>query len=377
MESPSPARDGGVWGRRVDDRWTGLWEMGRVLWLGGGRPVGVLWTFLRSRHGPVPGPMPFRCNLQGLHVASLDLGSNSFHLLVGRRGWDGRIEKVGSKKATRRLGASVAEYGLIPPGPFEQALGTLSEMAALARTYRAHRFAAVGTSALRDATNGDDFVHEALTRHGVRVEILSGEDEGRFAYEGARHQLAELPHRVAVLDLGGSSLEVAIGDGRSCFFVESLPLGFLRLMRKLEAPGPIDRRLARKVSEHVRSCLAPIVERVRGFAPQAWLLSGGTARGLRALNVERDGVASTSTLVSLANELSPLPSARLESTGVDAGRAPTIGLGLLVYAQALDFFGVDEISISPGGLREGIVLRELRASRKSGNRPGAAWTRPA
>ena len=116
------------------------------------------------------------------------MGSNSFHLLVARVLRDGRIEKLGSRKATLRLGDALAANpdGIIPPEPFAKALETVGEMAAAVDHYRVERFAAVGTSALRDAKNGPELVAMARARHGVNVEILSGDEEGRLAYQGAR-----------------------------------------------------------------------------------------------------------------------------------------------------------------------------------------------
>src|SRR5687768_16185262 len=114
-----------------------------------------------------------------VNVAALDLGSNSFHLLVARVGALGRMEKLGSAKRTPRLGESVAATGLIPPEAFRTALDALGELATEARRYPIDRMVTVGTSALRDADNGDDFVRAARARHGVHVELLSGTDEGR------------------------------------------------------------------------------------------------------------------------------------------------------------------------------------------------------
>jgi len=298
-----------------------------------------------------------------MNIAALDLGSNSFHLLVGRVTEEGRIEKLGSKKATLRLGDSVAEHGRIAPEPFARALEVVSEMAASVAHYRVDRFAAVGTSALRDAENGQAFMREARARHGVTVDLLSGEDEGRLAYQGARIQAAELPQRVAVLDLGGSSLEIAVGDGQSCFWVESLPLGFLRLRRKLDAGGAVDGARSERVHAHVRGVAKAAAERLRTFAPEGWVLSGGTARGMTAM-ADDDGFLGGGKLMRLAKQVGPLEPAFLQALGVDPQRAQTFGLGLTIFAAVVDLFDVPKMRISPGGLREGVILREYRDLRR-------------
>lgn len=297
-----------------------------------------------------------------MNIAALDMGSNSFHLLVARVLRDGRIEKLGSRKATLRLGDALAANpdGIIPPEPFAKALETVGEMAAAVDHYRVDRFAAVGTSALRDAKNGPEFVALARARHGVSVEILSGDEEGRLAYQGARAQAPMLPHRVAVLDLGGSSLEIAVGDGQSCFWVESLPLGFLRLGRTLDAAGPVDDARATRVDAHVRVVAKHAAEKLREYAPQAWVLSGGTARGMSALADADDGLLTGGRLRRLAEQVAPLEPAFLQALGVEAARAQSFGLGLRVFASLVDLFDIPRMRISRGGLREGVVLRELR-----------------
>src|SRR4051812_45306636 len=166
-------------------------------------------------------------------LGALDLGSNSFHLLVARLNRRGRLEKVVGRKATIRLEQAVAASGRIPPETFARALEAVGELLGVAREYGAEDVVVAGTSALREAENGTAFGLAVRARFGVGVEILSGEDEGRLVYEGARSRMSELPERVGVIDLGGGSAEVAVGDGESCGYARSLPLGFLRLERVL------------------------------------------------------------------------------------------------------------------------------------------------
>ena len=148
-----------------------------------------------------------------MRLGALDLGSNSFHLLVARVDGRGRFQKVTGRKAMLRLEEAVAASGRIQPELFASALDAVGELIAVAREHDADDVILAGTSALREAENGAAFAAAVRARHGVPVEILSGEEEGRLVYHGARSRIDELPTRVAVLDLGGGSVEAAVGDG--------------------------------------------------------------------------------------------------------------------------------------------------------------------
>jgi exopolyphosphatase/guanosine-5'-triphosphate,3'-diphosphate pyrophosphatase len=294
-----------------------------------------------------------------VNVAALDLGSNSFHLLVARVGALGRIEKLGSAKRTPRLGESVAATGLIPPEAFRTALDALGELATEARRYPIDRMVTVGTSALRDADNGDDFVRAARARHGVHVELLSGTDEGRLVYEGARSRLEGVPRRAAVLDLGGGSLEVALGEGPGATLVESLPLGFLRVAHTLDARGSVDAELRARVFEHVHTLGERLDERLRAALPEAWIFSGGMARAAANLAGIKPGEPmSRATLERLADQSAHLQPSQLVGLGVAPERARTFALGITLLLAVTDLFRIPALRVSPGGIREGLVLRE-------------------
>ena len=295
-----------------------------------------------------------------MNIAALDLGSNSFHLLVARVGALGRIEKLGSAKRTPRLGESVAATGVIPPEAFRTALEAVGELATEARRYPIDRLVTVGTSALRDAKNGDEFVRAARARHGVHVELLSGTDEGRLVYEGARARLDQVPRRAVVLDLGGGSLEVALGDGPGATLVDSLPLGFLRVAHTLDARGGMDAALRARVYEHVRTLGTTLAERLRAATPEAWLFSGGMARAAANLAGTKPGEPmSGAALERLAERVGMLEPSRLVGLGVAPERARNFGLGVTLLAAVTDLFRIPALRVSPGGIREGLVLREL------------------
>jgi exopolyphosphatase/guanosine-5'-triphosphate,3'-diphosphate pyrophosphatase len=293
-------------------------------------------------------------------LGALDLGSNSFHLLVARVGRGSELEKVSGHKVMLRLEETVAATGSIPPENFARALEAIGELVAEARRRGATRLIAAGTSALREADNGARFAASASLRYGIDVQILSGEDEGRLVYDGARSRAGELPTRVGVLDLGGGSAEIAIGDDDECRYVRSLPLGFLRLARTLDLHGALDDERFERVTTHVTSTVRAVRAEVRELAPRAWLLSGGTARALGGvLGSEPGSPISTRALLRLSGRFACSEPSSLIGVGVEPARARGFGLGALVLALLSEELGAPAVRVTPGGLREGLLLRAI------------------
>jgi exopolyphosphatase/guanosine-5'-triphosphate,3'-diphosphate pyrophosphatase len=289
-----------------------------------------------------------------MKLAALDLGSNSFHLLVADVNASGELSKVGSAKQVLRLGSVVQEHGQLSDVAFERAVKAVGELANRARELGAIKLLAVGTSALRDARNGATFCRVCAEHHGVQVELLSGGDEARLAYRGARSAINTRAARLLVADVGGGSVELAAGVDEDCDTATSLPLGFLRLSHAFPVAEPGGaQRLARYVQLEVEKA------RWQLGRLDTLLLSGGTARAIGKLL--GGGVASANTLqvVKLCARLGELNPAELQSLGVDAARSSSLAAGAAVVAGILAGLNQRELRISPRGLREGLLLREL------------------
>ena len=289
-----------------------------------------------------------------MKLAALDLGSNSFHLLVAETEGSSELRKLGSRKQVLRLGAVVQEHGQLSPRAFERAFDSVARLASMARGLGAEKLITVATSALRDARNGVAFCAACQQLLGVEIELLSGDDEARLAYLGARSALRLTAGRVLVADVGGGSLELGAGDGETCDNVLSLPLGFLRLGHAFPLGDPGG---ARRLTRYVQlEC-----ERARWQLGRfdTLLLSGGTARALGKLFGGGIASASTSQLLQLCDDLCESTPEALVARGVDQHRSKSLAAGAAVISGLLAGFGQRELRISPRGLREGVLLREL------------------
>jgi exopolyphosphatase / guanosine-5'-triphosphate,3'-diphosphate pyrophosphatase len=289
-----------------------------------------------------------------MKLAALDLGSNSFHLLVAQIDGPGHFTKLGSHKEVLRLGTVVRECGQLTQPAFEAALSSVSRMAAVAQELGAEKTLAVATSALRDARNGRAFVDTCRRQLSVDIELISGDEEARLAYLGARSALSLTQGRVLVADVGGGSVELACGEGMSCDTVHSLPLGFLRLAHAFPVR---DRAGARRLARYVQlEC-----EKARADLGRfdTLLLSGGTARALGKLLGGGIATASATQVVRLCEEVARLSTSELGALGVEPERSTTLATGAAVVAGIIAGLGQWNVRISPRGLREGVMLREL------------------
>lgn len=292
--------------------------------------------------------------------AVLDLGSNSFHLLLADVDRAGTITKVGSVKEMVRLGAGTLTTGVIDDAAFRRALTSVLRFVEHAGDARLH---AVATSAIREARNGPDFVAAVRDKTGVVVEVLTGAEEARLAYLGARSALPDLRGQLGVIDIGGGSIELAVGEHDRCVFSASLPLGVLRLR---DVVGGSGRVMAEAVARLIRTRASAAVEGMLAWRPATCVFTSGTARALLAIAgrlrlANRADLRLTRAVAArLAAVLPEMDREELEGLDVPEGRLDTIAPGAVVVSSLLDLLETDAL-VSPCSLREGVIVRSLRS----------------
>jgi exopolyphosphatase/guanosine-5'-triphosphate,3'-diphosphate pyrophosphatase len=305
-----------------------------------------------------------------MRVAVHDLGSNSFHLLVAEADPVTRaLEPVECVKNMVRLGSGTLESGFIDATSWTRGLAALDELASHAHRQRPDVVRAVATSALREARNGAAFAQEAGRRLGTTVEIVDGRREAELIYLGASS--AGIPDGVmTVIDVGGGSVELAVGALGECTGAFSLPLGVLRLREALlPTGGALSEPVARAVADRVRSLAAGAAQAVR--SPHV-VLTSGTARALASLIARLDGlptpagVITCAQLARAANHITRLDRKALAELGVEDARTDTIAVGAVVVLTLLELVGADSARVVDRALREGVVVRETRVRVRSG-----------
>jgi len=305
-----------------------------------------------------------------VRIAALDLGSNSFHLLVVETRPDGSFVPLVREKEMLRLGDVVAREGRLTEEAIAAAIETVRRFKAMAEIERADEIVAMGTAALREAANGPEAAERMEAATGVTIKVVSGIREAQLIFEAVRASVLMDPGPALCADLGGGSLELSVGDRFGLRYATSLHLGVGRLTAELvrtDPPTKKDRaRLRERIEESIDKILSDLLER----QPKLLIGTSGTfcalARGAAAL---RDGVvpSSVNQLTVTARELGALgeliyelPSQeRARMPGIDAKRAELLPAGIAVTEVLMDLTGIGELTVSEWALREGIVISTI------------------
>jgi exopolyphosphatase/guanosine-5'-triphosphate,3'-diphosphate pyrophosphatase len=305
-----------------------------------------------------------------VRAAVLDLGSTSFTLLVADVDGDGAIHPLVGEKVMLRLGAAIATDQGIPDEVCRRAVSVARQLHAVAEQEKAQVFLAVATAAVREASNGHALAARISQALGQPIRILSGEEEARLIFHAFRRRMDLGRDAVLGLDLGGGSLELAVGSARGIALEATLPLGAVRLAGELIHADPRRPAEARAIRERVRSRLAPRRAAILAARPAAAIATGGTVRAIGRLVAEQRGERrprgvsrlrlSAERLRALTDELVQSSHRdRMRMRGVRRRRADLLPTGALILSTLADELGLDGLTICDWGLREGVLLDAL------------------
>jgi exopolyphosphatase/guanosine-5'-triphosphate,3'-diphosphate pyrophosphatase len=302
----------------------------------------------------------------GETLAAIDIGTNSIHLVVARFGDGGHFEVIANEKESIRLGSAGGDMKQLDPAAIDRGIAALTRLRQVADISSA-RVVAVATSAVREAENADDFLDRARSEAGVEVEVISGTEEARLIQLGVLQAVPVYDRRHLIIDIGGGSTEVLVGQGSDILAVRSFKLGAIRLTRRFFRsarvhPGAVD--ACRRFTEAMLAPIARDVERL-GYdvavgssgtieAVASIVHAAGSARPPLTLDNASIGFDDTRALVRRLANLSVAK--RRDVPGLEASRADIILAGTIILERAMALFGIDEMIVSGYALREGALL---------------------
>jgi exopolyphosphatase/guanosine-5'-triphosphate,3'-diphosphate pyrophosphatase len=301
-----------------------------------------------------------------MRIAILDLGSSSFHALVADVDDHGRFDVVLRRREMLHLAAATAIDGHIPAAAGFRALRAARTLRLEADRRHPDVVVASATSALRDAANGDHLLERLEVAARCEVRLLDGDEEAALAYRGATAGLGLHGH-VLVADLGGGSLEVAVGTGSTVEQTATFPLGASRLTAlHVKSDPPAHSELEAIETAVVESC-GDLLARVGNNPPTRYVAAGGTARALARLTAEARSGASvnglripTAALHALSRRLATAPrKERSRVPGMAAKRVDVLPAGSLILSCLADGLDTGAITISEWGMREGLLLEVI------------------
>ncbi|HVW34189.1 MAG TPA: exopolyphosphatase, partial [Acidimicrobiia bacterium] len=190
-------------------------------------------------------------------VAAVDLGTNSFHLVVARPTGNNRFEILARDKEVVRLGSGSGDMKQLRPEAIERGVAALGRFRRVADTFGAEVHA-VATSAVREAENRDEFLEAAQARANVLVEVISGVEEARLIHLGVLQAVPVFDQQVLVIDIGGGSTEFIVGKGGDLLAARSLKVGAIRLTERFFRKEPVKKKALDEARRFVRSYLPQI-----------------------------------------------------------------------------------------------------------------------
>jgi exopolyphosphatase / guanosine-5'-triphosphate,3'-diphosphate pyrophosphatase len=306
-------------------------------------------------------------------LAAVDLGSNSFHLQIGRV-VDGQIYPLDSLREVVRIGAGLTADKRIDRATQAQALEALRRFGERLRGFPRQAVRAVGTNTLRVAKNAPQFLREARHELGFPIEVIAGREEARLIYLGVAHAMPPAAHRRLVVDVGGGSTEFIIGAGLEPQLTESLYMGCVSYSLRYFPEGRIDKPRFKAAELAARQELAGIALAYRAAGWQEAVASSGTARSIENILRESGYVAqgiAREALERLRGQL--IKHERADPgrvPGLRPNRAPVLAGGVAILGAVLEELGIEQIAVSDAGLRHGVLYdllgrvqhRDMRAA---------------
>ena len=301
-----------------------------------------------------------------MRLASIDLGSNTIHLLVVDVAADGSWRMVEHDQQVTRLGEGLARAGRLGDAPMARSGDVVLDFVRRAERAGASGVAIVATSAVREAANGADFAADLGRRTGHPVRVVSGDDEARLTLRGILRGLPTAPRTLLTFDIGGGSTEYVLARDASVVAAVSLRMGVVPLAERYPFPGRVDAETYQQLERELRARLtAELPPAIREANADALVGTAGTVTTIAALDLglvtyERDRVQghrlSRAAIERLRDRLAALDVAgRAALPCLEPGRADLIVPGVAIVMATMDVLRVDAVVVSDWGLREGIM----------------------
>ena len=310
---------------------------------------------------------------EGRVVAFIDIGTNSVRLLLVRINPNGSYKPLTIQKESVRLGDKEFIDRILQPEAMQRAVIVCKKFVELARAYGAEEIIAVATSATRDASNKVQFLEMLKNEAYLEVCPISGIEEARLIYLGVSSGLRLGDSRALLIDIGGGSTEVSVGDDKQYYFLHSFNLGAIRLTNMFlpDETGPVSMERYRMIKSHIRPKAALVIKELSRYSIRCSVGSSGTIENLARIafvHLHKTGQEnydrlSYEDLKTIVRDMCALPlEERRKFPGINSQRADIIIAGAAIIETLMEELNLEEIRISKRGLREGLLVDYLSKS---------------
>ena len=310
-----------------------------------------------------------------MRIAAIDIGTNSVHMIIVRVRPDLSFEVVDREKVMVRLGAGGLDGKALTTEAMNAALQALSKFKRLAESHRVDEILAAATSATREARNGGEFLARIERETGIRPRVITGTEEARLIHQAAVYGVDVGTGRAVVIDVGGGSTEITLGNATAIQAARSFKIGVIRLTERFVQSDPLSGRDERKLSKHILSEINRHCDQITAIGFDRVIGTSGTILSLGAVAATaargttpaelRNLRVTAKQIRRLRKEIVALgPEQRLTVPGLDPRRADLVVAGAVLLDTILRRLGAEELTLCDLALREGLVLDYIRRNRR-------------
>ncbi len=294
--------------------------------------------------------------------AAIDLGSNSFHMVIARE-VHGQLQIIDKHKEMIRLRSGLDKKGYLTPQAFQNGIECLERFGQLIKNIPSHQIRAVGTNTLRNAKNSHEFLSQARQALGHSIQIIAGQEEARLIYLGVAHGLPQNDEQRLVMDIGGGSTEYIIGQNFSYNHLTSTEMGCVSITQKFFTKEDITEKRMNKAISACRQIIRPHLVKLTRLGWDCALGASGTIKAIGTILKDNDWSTSGITLDGMYQLRDALiASESLASSGIQGlkeERVPVLPGGLAILIATFEELNIDQMQVSSNALREGLIFDTL------------------
>lgn len=321
--------------------------------------------------------LPKFCRMR--KVAVIDLGTNTFHLLIARiRGQ--KTEVLRREKVAVKIGEGGINSSIIIEEAQARAISALMHFSKVIEEYHIKEVYATATSAIRNARNSDAITHKIYQETGIQVQVISGEEEAELIYLGVRRAMDLGREKSLVMDIGGGSVEFIIADAEKAYYRQSFEIGAQRLLDLFHHHDPMLSTEVVRMQKYLQEKLLPLTEAVAQYQPTVLVGSSGSFDTLSDIycqknSIERDPEATEFPLTLAAfypiyeELLKKDKEQRLQIPGMIPLRVDMIVVASCLIKHVLEQYGLQKIRVSAYALKEGLLGQIINTSTRGLRKP--------
>lgn len=296
-------------------------------------------------------------------LAVIDLGTNTFHLLIAYPAAGGRFTEVYRERRFVKLAEEGISY--IGPQAWSRGMDAMQAFARAIGSYEVSQVRAIGTAALRTAANGSDFVREVWEKTGITIQLIDGQEEARLIHQGVALAVPFRASTRLLMDIGGGSVEFILADADEVYWSVSLPIGVAVLHKQFHTVDPISAAQQEALRQFLAEALQPLATQLLRHPVTELVGASGTFDVLETYLSDRSDptVLEVATIAPFRDRLVAMPlNERLQMEDMPPARAEMLPVALILLDVVIQLAAIQRVRVSPYALKEGVLAEMCQVS---------------